>query len=357
MRRKGISPSYFILGLFLFCWVSLPRHYADRMRCYSVASFAPAWGWVKEIKQYLSDRPSRLWVEKKETDKELLSQLELENAMLRLSVEKMSKWLSDEERQSKKWENQKKDFFERRANRLISLIQSELMAMPAQVIYRDPTSWSSSLWINVGEEDNRVLGHPVIAKNSPVVSGSSLVGVVDYVGKNQSRVRLITDSGLSPAVRCVRGSGQNREIASLVGSLIDRLEYRSGKDSLIGDLHSLKNELEAGKEERYLAKGELHGSGSPLWRARSTDLKGIGFNFDYADEEGSSPKGIPILEKGDLLVTTGFDGVFPSDLQVGIVTSVTPPKSGGYAYEINVRPIVSNLNDIEDLFVLPSRSD
>lgn len=357
MRRKGIPLSYFILGLCLFCWITLPRQYADQMRCYSVASFAPAWGWVKEIKQYLSDRPSRLWIDKSETDKELISQLELENAMLRLSVEKMSKWLLEEERQIKQWEAQKNDFSKRRARHLISLIQSELMAMPAQVIYRDPTSWSSSLWIDVGEEDNRVLGHSVIAKNSPVVSGSALVGVVDYVGKNQSRVRLITDSGLSPAVRCARGGAQNREIASIVESLIDRLEYRLGKNSLISDLKSLKNELDLGKEEHYLAKGELHGSGSPLWRARSSQLKGIGFNFDYPDEEGVLPKGMPLLEKGDLLVTTGFDGVFPPDLQVGIVTSVTPPKPGGYAYELSVRPIVTNLNDIEDLFVLPPRSD
>jgi rod shape-determining protein MreC len=357
MRRKGITPSYFILALSLFLWIGLPNYYADGIRYFAVASFAPAWGWAKGLQRYLSDRPSRLWVEKKELDGERLSQLELENAMLRLSVEKMSKWLLSEERLVQSLEFIKKQENERRAQHLISLVQSELMAMPSRVIYRDPSSWSSSLWIDVGESDNKVLGHSVIAKNSPVVAGSALVGVIDYVGKNQSRVRLITDSGLSPAVRCVRGNFQNQEIASIVGSLIQRLECRGGKEALIKELQSLKAELGNAQEDWSLAKGELHGSGAPLWRARSPMLKGIGFNFEYPDEEGVLKKEIPLLAKGDLLVTTGFDGVFPPDLQVGIVAQVAPSKPGSYAYEMTVHPIVEHLNDLETLFVLPPRKD
>lgn len=357
MRRKGITPPYFILALCLFFWIGLPHSYVDGIRYVAVASFVPAWSWVKGVKRYLSDRPSKLWVEKKEVDGERLSQLELENAMLRLSVEKMSHWLLAEERALHLLDVFKKQENQKRSSHLISLIRSELMAMPSRVIYRDPSSWSSSLWIDVGESDNRVLGHAVIAKNSPVVLGSALVGVVDYVGKHQSRVRLITDSGLSPAVRSVRGNAQNREVALIVESLIQRLECRGGKEALIKDLRSLKNEFGIEKEEHYLAKGELHGSSFPLWRSRSAMLKGIGFNFEFPDEEGSLKKGVSLLEKGDLLVTTGFDGVFPPGLQVGIVASVMAPKPGGYAYEIDVQPIAVDLNDLETLFVLPPRKD
>ncbi len=357
MRRKGITPPYFILAVSLFFWIGLPHHYVDGMRYYAVASFVPAWGWVKKVEKYLSDRPSKLWAEKKEADGEKLDQLELENAMLRLSVEKMSHWLLSEERALQRLESLKKQESQKRSHHLVSLIQSELMAMPSRVIYRDPSSWSSSLWIDVGESDNRVLGQAVIAKNSPVVLGSSLIGVVDYVGAHQSRVRLITDSGLSPAVRALRGDAQNQEVASIAESLIQRLECRSGKESLIRDLKSLKTELGIEKEEHYLAKGELHGSGFPLWRSRSPMLKGIGFNFEYPDEEGSLKRKVPLLERGDLLVTTGFDGVFPPHLRVGIVTSVKPPKPGGYAYEIDVRPMAANLNDLDTLFVLPPRKD
>ena len=72
MNRKGISRSYILLGALLFCWMSIPKQTADALRCFSVASFAPAWGWVKGLQSYLSDRPQRLWVEKKEEDGERL---------------------------------------------------------------------------------------------------------------------------------------------------------------------------------------------------------------------------------------------------------------------------------------------
>ena len=232
--------------------------------------------------------------------------------------------------------------------------------MPAQAIYRDPSSWSSSLWINVGEEDNRIMGRTVIAKNSPVVAGVALIGVVDYVGKKQSRVRLITDSGLCPSVRAVRGAAQKREIASLASALIERLDASfdgMNPSALLDQLEALKKNLVAGWDENYLAKGELHGSSSPFWRSRRPLLKGIGFNFDYADEEGSKRNEIPILKEGDTLVTTGLDGVFPPDLLVGRVAKVYPVKAGGYAHEIEARPAAPHFNDLETLFVLPPRGD
>ncbi len=371
MRRRQLVSPYILLGIFLFSWVSLPTSVADEMRSFSVASLSPAWSGAKGVRKYLSNRPDKLWGEKKPQDGDRLSQLELENAQLKAQLEKISKWMVEEERVEKLFSRlteleakknqgkdpQKRSFLERRLGYLTSLIQLELIAMPSEVIYRDPSSWSSSLWINVGDADNQALGKTIIAKNSPVVSGLSLVGVVDYVGEKQSRVRLITDSGLSPSVRSVRRGAQNREVVSLIGELLQRLDGREGKQTLIGDLKAWQKELEVVSEEYYLAKGEIHGSGAPLWRSRSPSLKGMGFNFDFPDEEGSSGSQVPILKKGDLLVTTGLDGVFPSDLQVGVVTRVDPPKSGGYVYEIDVRPTFENFNDLETLFVLPPRGD
>lgn len=355
--RRGLSPFYIAIAAVLFCWINIPTHVSDRMRSVSVASFGPAWDGAKGIRKYLSDRPSFTSVHKNEKE---AATLELENAMLRAQMEKISQWFDEEKRISsqlvlyEKLEGKVKDnrFFERRKRHLQSLIQAELMAMPAEVIYRDPSSWGSSLWINVGEEDNLVLGKQVIAKNSPVVSGCALVGVVDYVGNKQSRVRLISDSGLSPAIRAVRGSLRNEEIVDKIDSLIELLP---DNEPLIRHLQATKNELEC--KDYYLAKGELHGSGTPLWRARSSLLKGIGFNFDYVDEEGAAPKNVPVLKKGDLLVTTGFDGVFPPDLRVGIVKDVKAPKPGGFSYEIDVHPIIDTMNELEALFVLPPRGD
>jgi rod shape-determining protein MreC len=369
--RKGISSPYILLAVCLFLWLSLPRNVSDEMRKCSVASLSPVWGWTKDFKRYLSDRPYNLWSVKKGGDQELIARLELENGLLRNQMGKMSQWLLEEERLSKQLEiikivdqqkAQTKDpihslFFERRRDHLLSLVRSELMAMPSQVIYRDPSLWSSSLWINVGDDDNRVLGSLVIAKNSPVVLGLALVGVIDYVGKKQSRVRLITDSALSPAVRAVRGFSQDFGVQMMVDSLVKRLSGLDGKEKFIESLQLFKETLPVQGKDMYLAKGELHGSGFSLWRARGSLLKGVGFNFDYPDQEGCLQKGVPLLQKGDLLVTTGFDGVFPPDLEVGVVVDVTIPSPGGYAYEIDVLPIVDDMNDLSTLFVLPPRSD
>jgi cell shape-determining protein MreC len=237
----------------------------------------------------------------------------------------------------------------------------------AQVIYRDPSSWSSSLWVGVGEEDNEALGSAVIARNSPVVKGGSLVGVVEYVGKKQSRIRLITDSGLTPAVRVVR-KGRPNEILSLIEALSEKLKEKEGVFPFIEQLDALKEKMESDKGEIYLAKGELRGNGAPYWRSRNPILKGVGFNYDYSDADGparelrtgrplvGSGQPIPLIEEGDLLVTSGLDGVFPKGIRVAVTTSVSPLKQGSFAYEIEATPTAPSLNDLKFVFILPPES-
>lgn len=179
--------------------------------------------------------------------------------------------------------------------------------IPAKVIFRSPIAWESSLWINVGKATNAQLGREVIAYHSPVVEGKSVVGVIDYVGEKQSRVRLITDSGLTPSVRAARGS-------------------------------------------LLLAKGEVHGSSLPLWRSQKHLLKGTGFNYDFPDQ--NLPEGIELLKVGDLLVTTGLDGVFPPNLRVGKVTKLEEPKEGDYFWELEAEPSVNQLDELDYVFVL-----
>ena len=107
------------------------------------------------------------------------------------------------------------------------------------------------------------------------------------------------------------------------------------------------------------------GSSSPLWRSRDPILKGKGFNYDYEDTEGpardlrggASRSGdlpsLPLLKFGDLLVTTGMDGFFPSGLEVAIVTKVNDLKPGAYAYDLEAKPVVENFSDLHSVFVLP----
>jgi hypothetical protein len=103
------------------------------------------------------------------------------------------------------------------------MFSNEKRGNQAKVIYRTPSLWHSALWIDQGEGD--------VELHSPVVKGSSLVGVVDYVGKKQSRVRLITDSNLTPAVRVSRGLDQSRKIVEDTKQLMQDLAW-FGKEEL-----------------------------------------------------------------------------------------------------------------------------
>ena len=162
---------------------------------------------------------------------------------------------------------------------------------------------------------------------------------------------MITDSGLVPAVRASRGTGADLQLISSLRSILSRL---NGRHDLINEvdqkfLMSMMDRLHAQITTHegywYGAKGEILGSSAPLWRCRGNFLRGIGFNYDYADEEGpardlrtgqlvASPSSLSIelIKVGDLLVTTGFDGIFPPGLRVASVTKVGVLNDSGYAY-------------------------
>ena len=65
-----------------------------------------------------------------------------------------------------------------------------------------------------------------MGKNSPVLFGTSIIGVVEYVGYERSRVRLITDEKLVPSVRAVRGRENNRFLLEHVQTVLFTLERR-----------------------------------------------------------------------------------------------------------------------------------
>ncbi len=239
---------------------------------------------------------------------------------------------------------------------------------PARVIYRDPSSWSSSLWIDVGKKNS-----PLIQKNSPVVVGMQLVGVIDYVGRRHSRVRLITDVALKPSVRVFRGVEQHANLLTHIDPLLKELEDREDlpltgeqQRACIRALHLLQEKLEGNAPPAYLAKGIVQGAGSPLWRSRNQKLRGIGFNYDFPDEYGparelrsgkpvdskSKLDPIPLIACGDLLITTGMDGVFPPGLHVGIVSKVYPLVEGACTYDIEAKPALGNLDDLESVCVM-----
>ena len=203
-------------------------------------------------------------------------------------------------------------FLRRRQQYIAELLCMELHSLPAKVIYREPCFWSSFLWINVGTHDNQRLGRIIVAKNSPVVVGNALVGIIEEVELCRAKVRLLSDAQLVPSVRVMRG-------------------------------------------QEMLAKGELHGSSLPLWRSRGQILIGLGFNYDTQDEEGHARilrHNPPLIQEGDLLITSGLDGLFPKGLDVAYVTEIELLHEGETSYEIKARA-VAQFDTLKDLVVLP----
>lgn len=238
--------------------------------------------------------------------------------------------------------------------------------LEARVVIREPASWSSSVWIDVGEKTNERLGIQWIAKHSPVVVGDALIGVVEEVKKKKSRVRLITDQMLKPSVRVVRGKEQERLLFEKLTELSFLLRDRGdlyGAEEISRALLGFREQLDLEAEDLYLAKGVLHGSSAPLWRSLSHTLKGVGFNYDFSDEKGSArnlrtgalldtydPR--PLIKCGDLLVTTGMDGIFPENLRVAIVTSISPLHEGGCSYSLEATPVFDQLHHLKEVTIL-----
>lgn len=234
-----------------------------------------------------------------------------------------------------------------------SLKKQEPNVLTANVLFREKTPWSTTLWVDRGSRDG-------VKKNSIATVGEALLGLVDEVLKKKCRIRIITDPTLVPSVRANRGNSQHRLARAQVQTLLNTLPHldnlfadESEKKEILQQLSLLDSKLNQDGENCELAKGELHGSGSPLWRKCSLFLRGTGFNYDHADEKGPA-KALTdnILHLGDLLVTTGMDGIFPEGLTAGIVTKVFPLKEGDFCYDIEARMAVQNLDDLKILHIL-----
>lgn len=293
---------------------------SNRLRSMAVATVGPSWNLMAGCKDVFLKLttiwPAGGYFVPPEVKKEL-ELLKLENHNFRYQIELLKAQIDVEKligEQALAGSRLSNDAFsKRRKEEILRQIAFYSQSIVANVIFRETASWSSSLWINVGENTNQQLGREIIAKNSPVVIGTSIVGVVEYVGKYRSRVRLITDGSVVPSVRVIRDGKQ------------------------------------------YLAKGALQGVRLPQWRSRHTLLKGVGFNADFADEEGPSRDLHKefLVKQGDILVTTGMDGVFPAGLKVGEVRLVYPIVEGATTYELDAEPFIADFENISFVAVLP----
>lgn len=192
---------------------------------------------------------------------------------------------------------------------------------------------------------------------------------MDYVGAKASRVRLICDPSVKPAVRVVRGGAHSRQLMAAAQqirgavtaqpTLLPKPELASTLTKL---LDCLVQSLPADSEER-LAKGELQGAEYP---SSPTLLRDVGFNYDFSDEEGPArdlrngqrsiqDQKILLIKPGDELETSGLDGVFPRGLRVATVATVFPLEEGAISYRILAKIESSEFPNFDHLTVLPTQ--
>jgi rod shape-determining protein MreC len=340
---------YLLFFLFFGGVFSLPKERIDEWRFAFAGSVAPFWQLVDRCKMHNLDSTQTL---------------QLENESLRHQVKRLQELLLFE-RQTAELNGERVELANEeagpsnleRVRSLTEIIQRQMQATPARVIFREPSLWSSALWLNVGEKDNRLLGNRIVAKNSPVLWGNVVVGLVEQVEENRCQVRLLTDATLNPSIYAVRGGEQNRAIAKQIDSLVEQLTLRSELSvsaPLIRQLKQARNQLDFRGPTSLLAKGTLQGTIRSKGRARSPKLRGVGFHSHFLLDQSQREASSPLVAVGDLLVTTGLDGVFPADLPIATVSRVLPLREGGCTYEIEALSLAADFDELTDLFVLPS---
>jgi rod shape-determining protein MreC len=335
MRRRAVTNRHWlILAVGLVALLALGETTGLRSR---VIKTAASVGSVAS-----SASPASAWAQER-------SQLIFENRRLRQELERVVQLWRHDRASWGRLQGMPQEADQPEVSGLLQQWRKQLGALhqkvvAARLIYRDPLPWGSTFWIDVGADQ--------ISANSPVVIGNSLVGLVDYVGSGCSRVRCVTDADLVVAVRVARGMPQAGMLLHHVEALLSGLEPQ---EEWTAALMQLRERLSHPRELAYLAKGEVVGSGNPLWQGSGT-LKGSGFNHDTADALGGSRdlRSANLIEEGDLLITSGLDGIFPPGLDVGWVTHLEPLRQGAIGFEAEVRAAAPQLGHLETIFVLPS---
>lgn len=375
--QKKFMMAYLLIFVTLLIMMSVSRHTSETMRGGSVAFLAPFWEKLLALKHFIS-HPTQPSPFSTFSPEEETQHLQLENQLLSTEISYLTQLLNEQVLFSTQLTpldaaSIEKSDYQQSIEKMLKQLKWRLKGIPARVIFRSFDTWNSSLWINVGRASNQNALFPIVSKNSPVVVGRAIVGIIDYVGEHQSRVRLITDHRLTPSVRAARGGEQDLLISEYSEGLLLLLNRKKNFPLPINDrqhllelLQKLKQNLNPYKKSWYLAKGELLGSPSASRRGQEIYLKGTGFNYDFADEEGTGrdlrtgkplqqtqEPSISILKLQDILVTTGMDGIFPPGFQIATVSKIDLLKEGDYFYHLEAKPIADPLEELSLVFVLP----
>jgi len=215
-----------------------------------------------------------------------------------------------------------------------------------RVLAREAGYWDRFLWIDAGRETHP--DHSVLQRQSPVVCGDVVVGLIDYVGRRQSLVRLLSDPQCCPAIQV------HAEAPSGLWIAAQRLQslLRRSKDLDLGVQRSL---------EKSLGQIPCHQGNLSNWKGM---LKGfskegtggpelVGDFFSTQMLEGDPGSIEPSI--GQLLVTSGLDGIFPPGLKVGYLQTLKDPDGVRPLREFTAIPALDSFENLFWLTVLSPR--
>ncbi len=162
--------------------------------------------------------------------------------------------------------------------------------IPGNPVVAEVVGLDASAWFQTVTV-NRGTSHGV-ALNAPVIAAGGLVGRVISVGKDVAQIQLLTDRDCS------------------VGALLARTR----------------------------ARGVVAGSGG--------ELSPTGLTLNYVSN-------LEDVVEGDLIVTSGMDGIYPKGIAIGRVDSV---RNGPRLFKLVTVEPAANLDRLEEVFVLEAAS-
>ncbi|MCI5065529.1 rod shape-determining protein MreC [bacterium] len=210
--------------------------------------------------------------------------------------------------------------------------------------------WSGYVWLIAAEDENTILKKEVLSLRSEV---ARLRELSQEAAALREILQLRTQTGYEGVVTSVIGEDPSGWVESVTidRGRSDRIRARMPAilgGSVVGQVHASalrsaqvllltdRTSGVAGLVQRSRARGIVLGTGTDEC------------TFAYVREEED-------VLVGDIVVTSGLDGVFPKGLEIGRVVEVGE-SSGGMFREIRVAPSV-DLKHLETLFVITGFED
>lgn len=371
--RKGLLLAYMLIVFGLIGLLSLSRSQSDRVRGYLFSWIAPILEMSTHTKELLSNYWEGTTSQEKKQMQESLEQIQIDNLRLQAEVERLQAFFQQQEQLLRQQVSLPPSSplllplhqeAEKSLKRFSESLGYAFQAIPAKVIWRHFDFWGDWLWVKIGQQDACSLTGQ-LGLNSPVILGDALIGIIDYVGPRYSRVQLISNPRFVPSVRAVRGGIADLFTSAHIAHVLSAVTKEGLSSTALHELRAWQQKMQVPQATQYAAKGELRGRASCSKKRGKLLLQGTGFNLEFPDEEGPSQElwtahfrkkdqaFSPLLQEGDLLITTGLDGLFPRGLKVATVTEIFSLQEGDYYYELLAEPLVDLWQDFSYIYILP----